>query len=99
MLMVMVAMETLRIFSHGILKYGPPGWNHAHLRVGVARLLLGSKRFGDRIVERRLVPRHAHRAAESDLHGTLVLVDCVNAHYQDAQHKPDEQSKQHSNQG
>ena len=98
MFTVLVAMETLWIFSHGHLKYGPPGWNHAHLRVGVALPLLGAQSLGDGIVERGLASRHALGAAEAGLHRALVLIHRVHAHHQVADHEPGRQSKQHSNQ-
>ena len=48
--MVWVAIETLCILSHGHLKYGPPGMDHAHLRIGVALALVGREMGGDRRV-------------------------------------------------
>ena len=78
MLMVVVAMETLWIFSHGILKYGPPGWNHAHLRINVAVAFLRPKTSAIGIVERGLVAGTPLGAPEDGLHRALILIDGIN---------------------
>ena len=41
-------------------------------------------------------PGHAHRASEAGLHGALVLIDGVDAHQDDAQEEPGQQSEDNS---
>ena len=88
MLTVMVAMETLWTLLPGHFEIRAAGRDDAHLRIGVARPLLGAEDFGDGIVQGGLAAGHADRAAESRLHGALVLIHGVHAHQENSQEEP-----------
>jgi hypothetical protein len=66
--------------------------DHSHLRIRVARPLLGRQKLGDGSVERRLVARQAVGSPENRLDASFVLVHRVDPKQDHAHEEPDQEA-------